>query len=231
MVKRYIFFLTISLLVLSICQISYAAPAYGTHMPEGHRWTWGVQGNFIMDRNLGNNQGGTDGNRYFLTGSYGVFPWLCFDGRIGVGRVEWKRPSADELDYSTNFAGGYGFRIRGFGNERLGIRSVAGFQHISVHPDARDQKGTKHETIIDEWQGSLIVSKDIGNLVPYLGVRYGSLDFIKWENERDRKRIHSERRYGIITGFDYWLDKKTRVNLEGTFLDGEELAIGISRDF
>jgi len=218
-------------IVLLTCGVSHAAPAYGTHMPRYHHWTWGLEANFIVDRDLDNDEGGTDGDRYFLTGSYGIFSWLSLDGKIGVGDVDWERNRGDDLSYSTNFAGAYGFRIKAYENEEWGIKGVVGFQHISVHPDARNQGGTKHETIIDEWQGSVVCSKDIGDLVPYLGARYGSLDFIKWENEAHRKRIHSEEYYGIIVGMDYWLNERTKINLEAGFLDGEELAIGLSYDF
>jgi hypothetical protein len=212
--------------------ISYAAPAYGTHMPQKRHWTWGVEGNFIIDRNLDNDEGAINGNRYFVTGSYGIFSWLSFDGKVGVGDVDWERTKGNEdLSYDANFAGAYGFRIKGYENEEQGIKSVVAFQHISVHPGAKNQGGDKHEAIIDEWQGSIIISKDIGNFVPYVGARYGTLDFIKWVNEQDRKRIQSENYYGVVIGFDYRLNNITKINLEGVFLDGTEFAIGISRDF
>lgn len=229
--KRRSFLFIVAVLVLLFCRISYAAPAYGTHMPEKRHWTWGLEADSIIDRNLDNDVGGTSGDRFFVTGSYGIFSWLSFDGKIGIGDVEWDRNGADNLTYSTNFAGAYGFRIKGYENKEEGIKCVVGFQHISVHPDAKNQGGTKHEAIVDEWQGSAIISRDIGNFVPYVGGRYGTLDFIKWENEAHRKRIHSEEYYGVIIGLDYWLNKRTRLNLEGIFLDGEELAVGISYDF
>jgi len=234
MFKRYLWlsiFLVAFGLRVSVFSLVWAAPTYGTHMPEKRHYTLGLEGNFILDRNLDNDQGGTSGDRYFLTVSYGIFSWLSFDGKIGVGDVEWHRTHADDLNYNANFAGAYGFRIKGYENKEWGVKSVAGFQHISVHPDPKNQGNIKHETIIDEWQGSVIVSKDIGSFVPYLGARYGTLDFLKWENEKDRERTHSEKYYGAIVGLDYWLDKRTRINMEGAFFDGEEIAIGISRDF
>ena len=218
-------------LALLFADVSYAAPVYGTHMPQKRHWIWGLEGNFIIDRNLDNDEGGTNGNRYFLNGSYGIFSWFSVDAKIGVGDIDWDRNKGDNLSYSTNFAGGYGFRIKGYESEERGIRSVVGFQHISVHPEPKNQGGDKNEAIMDEWQVSLVVSKDMGNFIPYLGTRYGTLDFIRRTNEVDRKRIKSEKNFGIIIGLDYWLDENTRLNLEGAFLDGEELAIGVSYDF
>ncbi|MDP8230312.1 MAG: hypothetical protein P9L93_04325 [Candidatus Gorgyraea atricola] len=223
--------LILIIFIFLFCRISIAAPVYGTHMPKERRFTCGLEGNFIVDRNLDNDEGATSGDRYFFTLSYGIFSWLSFDGKIGVGDAGWHRIGADDLSYATNFAGGYGFRVRGYEIEEWGIKSVAGFQHISVHSDAKNQGGDKHDAIIDEWQGSLVVSKDIGSLVPYFGTRYGTVDFIKWLNEHDRKRIQSEKYYGLIIGLDYWLSDKTKINLECDFLDGEEFALGFSRDF
>ena len=200
-------------------------------MPEERRWMWGAEYNFIIDRNLDNEEGGTIGKRFFLTTSYGIFSWFSFDGKIGVGDVDWDRNNGDDLSYRTNFAGGYGFRIRGYENKKYGVKSVVGFQHISAHPEAKNQGGDKNEAIIDDWQGSALVSKDMEAFVPYLGARYGTLDFIKKTNEADRKRIKSEKKIGLIIGLDYWLNKTTKMNIEGAFLDGEEFSVGISHDF
>jgi len=231
MLKRYLFLLVILILILSFSRELFSAPVYGTHMPKEKCWSWGLEGSFIIDRNLDNDEGGTNGERFFLTTSYGVFPWLSFDGKIGVGDVGWERTGGDDINYSNNFAGGYGFRIKAYEDNDSGVKGVVGFQHISVHPNAKNQGGDKNETIIDEWQGSLVVSKDFRCITPYLGARYGSLDFIKWINEAHRKRIKSEKKTGIILGLDYWLNERTRLNLEGIFLDGEEVSLGISHDF
>ena len=211
---------------------SYATPAYGTHMPEERHFSCGLEGNFLIDRDLDNGEGGTEGKRYFFTLSYGIFEWLCFDGKAGIGDVRWDRTHGNSnLDYASNFAGAYGFRIKAYENEDLGIKSVFGFQHISVHPGAKNEGNTKHEVIIDEWQASALASKRMGKFVPYCGGRYGTVDFIKWVNEHDRKRIQSEKYYGLIIGLDYHFNERLKLNLEGTFLDGEEITGGISYDF
>ncbi|MBU4376187.1 MAG: hypothetical protein KKD29_01765, partial [Candidatus Omnitrophica bacterium] len=183
MLKRYLY-LSMLLFAYSLqstaSSLLWAAPAYGTHMPEKRHFTCGLEGDFLIDRNLDNDEGATSGNRYFFTLSYGALEWFSFDGKIGVGDAHWDRAQGnDDLNYSSNFAGAYGFRIKGYENEEQRIKAVAGFQHISVHPNAKNQGAQKHKTIIDEWQGSIVVSKDIGVFVPYLGARYGTVDFIK----------------------------------------------------
>ena len=229
MVKKYFFIVMILMMIFP--NVSYPAPCYGTHMPKERQWIWGLQEDFLIDRDLNNNQGSTSGNRYFLTGSYGLFKRLCFDGKIGAGDVTWHNPDPGNLSYNAGFAGGYGFRIKGYENKDLGIKTVAGFQHISVHPPTTSPKSDKHRVIIDDWQGSALISKDMGNLTPYLGARYGTVDYIKWVNEHDRKRIKSEKRFGLVIGADYFIARDIRLNIEGDFIDGEELSIGISKDF
>lgn len=230
MPKRFSYFFIVAISIFLFSQHCYAAPAYGTHMPEDKHWIGGIECDFTIDRNLDNDQGGTEVCKYFFTLSYGLFSWLSLDGKIGAGGVKWHRSGSDSIDYDTNFAGAYGFRIKGYENKKWGVKGVVGFQHISVHPDPENQTNIKHETIIDDWQGSAIISKDIGSFVPYIGARYGSLDFIKWENEKDRKRIQSEKYYGLIVGLDYWLSDRIKINAEGNFIDGEEVALGISYD-
>ncbi len=229
MLKRFLF--SVIILAVACSGISYAAPCYGTHRPKEKQWIWGVEGDFLIDRNLKDNQGGTSGNRYFLTSSYGVFNWICFDGKIGIGDVTWHNPNPGNLNYNTSFAGGYGFRIKGYENKNLGIKTVAGFQHISVHPRTTSPTSDKHRVIIDDWQGSVLISKDVWNFAPYLGARYGTVDFIKWVNDHDRKRIKSAKMIGAVIGVDYLIKENTRLNIECDFIDGEELSIGISRDF
>ena len=229
MLKRFLFILIVLGIVHS--GVSYAAPCYGTHMPKEKQWILGLQGDFLIDRNLANNQGSTGGNRYFLTSSLGVFDWICFDGKIGMGDVDWHNSDPGNLHFNSGFAGAYGFRIKGYENKELGIKTVAGFQHISVHPPTTSPANDNHRVIIDDWQGSALISKDMGNLTPYAGAKYGTVDYIKWVNEHDRHRIKSEDMFGAVIGFDYMVKKDTRLNIEYDFLDGEELSIGISRDF
>ncbi|MDP2921505.1 MAG: hypothetical protein Q8O12_03960 [Candidatus Omnitrophota bacterium] len=229
MLKKILFFIICGIVIYS--GVSYAAPCYGTHMPKQKQWIWGLQGDFLIDRNLDNNQGSTSGNRYFLTGTLGIFDWICFDGKIGVGDVSWRNSNPGNVNFNNGFAGAYGFRIKGYENKDMGIKTVVGFQHISAHPSIASPTNDEHRVIIDDWQGSALISKDISNFVPYLGVRYGTVDYIKWVNEHDRRRIKSEKVFGAVIGADYLIQKDIRLNIEGDFIDGEELSIGISRDF
>ena len=113
MLKKGLSIFIISGLILLSSSNAYATSAYGTHMPERYRWTCGLEGNFVIDRNLDNYVGGTSGNRYFFTASLGIFPWLSFDGKAGLGNVDWDRSDGSrDISYDTAFAGAYGLRCR-----------------------------------------------------------------------------------------------------------------------
>ncbi|MFA5388170.1 MAG: hypothetical protein WC312_00245 [Candidatus Omnitrophota bacterium] len=229
MLKVFLFFV-INLMV--VCQaVSFAAPCYGTHMPEKKHWVWGVQADMLLDRNLDNSEGGVSGNRYFITGSYALFDWLSLDGKIGVGNVRWENSDPGNLAFDTGFAGAYGFRVKLYDDKDSGLKAVAGFQHISVHPHAASVASDNYKAIVDEWQGSLLVSRRIGRFEPYSGPRYGSLDFIKWVNDHDRQRIKSEKKVGIVAGVDYIITRNIRLNVETAFFDGEKVSLAVSRDF
>lgn len=220
------------IMVLCVSGVLFAAPAYGTHMPKKNKWVLGAEGNFILDRDIDHNKGWVSGNRYFLTSSYGLLSWFSLDGKIGLGNLYWDRTRGEQdLKYGTNFAGAYGFRIRGYENKELGIKSVVGFQHVSAHPNAKFIGKNKYEVIQEEWQIDAIVSKDIGNFIPYIGGRFGSLNMIQWVNDHDRKFEKTDRNYGVILGLDYWINQRMKVNLEGIFVDGNEVTMGISYDF
>ncbi len=209
---------------------AFSAPAYGTHMPKLHRWTFGFEGSFLLDRDMEDGSS-TRGNRYFYIGSFGLFDWLSLDGKIGVGNVQWHRTDAADFEYNTGFSGAYGFRVRGFENRDLDIKSLFGFQHISVHPDARNIDGTKNEIIVDDWQFSFIISKGFERFVPYGGVRVSTLDLIRRTNEADRKRLKADENFGLTFGLDYYFNERLKANIEGAFVDGEEIAVGITYDF
>ena len=99
MFKKIIFLIAVLVCVCVTC--AYSAPCYGTYMPKQRQWIWGMQGDFLVDRNLKDSQGSTSGNRYFLTGTYGVFNWICFDGKIGMGDVAWHNFNPGNLHFNS----------------------------------------------------------------------------------------------------------------------------------
>lgn len=219
-------------IILSICFIIlfskniWATPCYGTDMPTKHHFFAGLEYNIITKRDLENNNGRIKNSDQFLMVSYGLFDWLSVDLKGGSGKVTYKDSAVGDVDFSTSFAGAYGFRIKLFESKNKFLKIVTGFQHISVHPRRVATAVGKYSVVVDEWFGSTLASIKLNKFVPYLGFRTGTYDVIRWINDENRKRFKSEDNLGLIVGFDFWLTDKIKVNFEHHFFD--EIAGSVS---
>lgn len=226
-----IFFLTVIIINLLAPKSLMAAPCYGTHTPAKRKWFAGAEYNFVIERKLGHNQGRIRSPNQLLMLSYGVLDWLSIDLKGGSGKITYKDSEYADQDFSTSFAGGYGFRIRLWENKNKGLKIVSGFQHISVHPRGVDTRDGKYTLVVDEWQGSCLGSIRIKQLDPYLGFKYETYDLIRWINSAHRKRYKSEDNWGLVLGTDFWLNKNLKINLECHLLDEKAASISVGFDF
>jgi hypothetical protein len=210
----------------------YAAPSFGTRMaPKGH-WRNGVEYNCVLQRDAEHDaQGRSASNQYFLNTSYSLFEWLSFDFKLGMGDANWKDGEYGDIYFSPAFAGGYGFRVKCYENKDYGLRLVAGFQHISVHPKTA-HLNSRVNMIVDDWQWSALVSKDIGKFTPYVGARYSRCDLIRRLGDwGDRKCIKPKNIAGIIIGNDFKFNDQTSLNTEVRLINDLSFSVGISTDF
>jgi hypothetical protein len=209
---------------------SYAAPCYGTKMPKEKQIFIGVQTHSIFKRYLEGENGKLKTLQNFILLSYGVFDWLSLDLKAGAGYVKQHPSNYTEIDYSTGFAGGYGFRLKLFDFKK--INTVFGFQHISVHPKSKYIEDLKHRAILDDWQVSLLAARDFGKVTPYIGTRWSRVDYIH-RVEESRKRVMSDRtkNIGLILGCDISLNEKIWLNLEGNLFDSEAASLSINYKF
>ena len=218
------------LIFLGFLSYSYAAPCYGTRLPEKNKIDLGLQNYTILKRYQDNDLGKLRSVQDFLLLSYGVFDWLSIDLKGGAGDIMQHPPGADEVRYSAGFAGGYGFRVKFFdkGNKRM----VFGFQHISVHPYSTEVGTVKNKAILDDWQVSLLGSYSFKMCTPYLGARWSRVDYIHWTGD-SRKRVMSDpgKEVGLIAGIDIPLAKKFWLNAEGQFFDSEAFSVSVNYSF
>lgn len=216
--------------VLSFTLICYAAPGYGTKMPEKHQIFMGLENNTIFKRYLEDEYGKLRSRQYFLLLSYGIFDWLSLDLKGGEGNIKQHPSGSDEIDYPTYLGGGYGFRLKLYAKENL--KTVFGFQHISIHPDTVYIGAVKHKAVLDDWQFSLLASYGFKNFTPYLGTRWSRLDYIHWQ-DGNRKRVKSDltKSIGLIVGIDVALPKNFWINLEGSFFDSEAVSCSLNYSF
>jgi hypothetical protein len=199
-------------------------------MPREQEFFAGAQTHTIFKRYLEDQYGKLRSTQEFVLLSYGVYDWLSIDLKGGAGNIKQHPVGSDEIDYPSSFAGGYGFRLKFYDQKNL--RMVFGFQHISVHSHSVHLGSTKNRAVLDDWQVSLLVSRDIFKITPYLGTRWSRIDYIHWVGD-DRKRKMSDltKSIGFIFGLDLPVTEKAWVNLEGQLFDSEAAACSVNFRF
>lgn len=221
----------LALILLSyLISFSYAAPCYGTRMPKQNKLFLGLQNHTLSNRYLINDFGKVSSIQNFLLLSYGVFDWLSIDLKGGVGNIKQHPVASEKIDYPSYLGGGYGFRLKLL--DRKKIKSVFGFQHISIHPKTVDLAWVKNKAVLDDWQFSLIASYDFSRITPYIGTKWSRLDYIHWVgNNRKRVKPDLTKNVGMILGFDLSITKNIWVNLEGQIFDGEAASVSLNYSF
>jgi hypothetical protein len=231
--KKFLLIIIVSLVLTSaISQITAAAPCYGTKLPNQGELFSGIQTYSLIKRDLKDNYGRLRSVQHFFNLTYGALDWLSVDLKIGAGNIKQHPIGNDEIDYTSSFAGGYGFRIKLFENTNNSLKAVFGFQHISVHPRSVRINGVKNKAVLDDWQTSLLLSKDILGTSPYVGLKWSRVDYIHWiEEDRKRKMSDLTNDIGIVMGIDIPFSDTVWINLEGHFLDEKAAALAVMFKF
>jgi nitrate reductase NapE component len=211
---------------------SACAPCYGTNMPGRREIFLGIQTHSIFKRYLEDERGKLRTTQHFLLLSYGVTDWLSIDLKGGMGHIKQRPTTSCEVDYPSGFSGGYGFRVRLYQDTERKIKAVFGFQHISVHPPHIHLQDQKHKAFLDDWQVSLLISKDFLRSTPYIGTKWSRIDYVHWIGQ-DRKRRMSDltKFLGGIFGLGLPLDDKTYLNIESHFFDEEAISVSFLYKF
>jgi len=223
----------LAVIILTFClffSYSYAAPCYGTKMPQRGKFFARAQTHIIFKRYLEQNYGTLKSTQHFFGISWGPYDWLSIDLKAGAGNIKQHPIGSDEIDYSSSFAGGYGLRLRLYHKEK--IKAVFGFQHISIHPKSVRLNGVKNRAVLDDWQVSLLGSYDFSKITPYAGLKWSRVDYIHWVGgKRERRMSDLDKTLGLVFGFDLSLTPKTWLNVEGKFLNSEALTFGFNWAF
>lgn len=226
MKRKVLFFLTVGFCLIT--SKVFAAPCYGTDLIPAKSWAHGFESYILFDRDLENSYGSVRSYQHFWLLSYGVNDWLTVDLKAGFGSIKQHPVGADEVDYKTNFAGGYGFRVKLYEDLDSRIKAVAGFQHISVHPSSVRLNGVKNRSILDDWQLSFLVSKDFLKLTPYIGVKLSRVDYIHWiEEDRERRMSDLTESLGLVLGVDIPFSNDAKINIESHFFDESAVSFSI----
>lgn len=218
------------LISFSISTPIYAAPCYGTRMPQQKQFFAGLQATSVFKRSLENDYGKIDSFQRFFLLSYGVFDWLSIDLKGGGGDLNQYPKTSDALKYPAFLGGGYGLRLRLYDTEKT--KMVFGFQHISIHPHTVSLDGSKNKAVLDNWQFSFLVSHEFFNLTPYIGAAWSRMDNIHWlDGTRKLEKSDLDKSVGLIIGIDIPVTKKLWFNLEGQFFDETSVAASLNFGF
>lgn len=210
--------------------ICYAAPCYGTKMPAKKELFGGLQTHAVFKSYLEDEYGKQRSTQHFFLLSYGVFDWLSVDLKGGAGYIKQHPVGSDEIDYPTRLTGGYGFRLKLYDEEKNKV--VFGFQHTSIHPRRVYLNGTKHKAVLDDWQFSLLFSRQFLKVTPYLGAKWSRMDYIHWVGgNRKREKSDLTKSTGLVFGFDLPFGERTWLNLEGQLFDNEAFAFSMNFNF
>lgn len=198
-------------------------------MPEKGEFFSGLEGYYIQ-RGLEKDQGKIKSLQSFLLISYGLFDWFSIDLKIGAGDIKRYDALQDNVHYRAKFDGGYGFRVKIFDKDK--IKAVAGFQHISVHPFTTRLNGKKYKAVLDDWQGSVLLSYDFSRVTPYAGAVVSRTDYINWiDDNRKRRMSDSNKPVGLVLGADFDITDKMWINVETSLFNTKSLALSLNARF
>ena len=220
--------LLLFIICLCISSTSYAAPSYGTRMPQARHFFAGLQTYSVLNRSMENDYGKISSLENFFLLSYGVLDGLAIDAKAGAGNINQHLETSAALKYSTFLGGGYGFRVRLYDSDKT--KMVFGFQHISIHPHTISIDGSKHKAVLDNWQFSFLASYEFLHFTPYMGTSWSWLNNIHWLNTvRKLEKSDLGKSVALIIGTDIPLGKKLWFNVEGQFFS--ETSVSASLNF
>lgn len=226
--QRIIIIFLASLLLLS--QDCSAIPSEGNFIPGLNEVIWAVQSNNIFLRDFNKVEGKASTAQSFVQASYGIGERFFLDGKLGIGSVSFELNDGTDLDFSTGFAGGYGFRYLVHENKQKSIKSIMGFQHISCHPFKDTVNDVPYRVIWDEWQGTWLFIKEYEKIAVYCGPQYSTAQ-LKYKVDSLRRRLKAEDAWGMLVGGNYNIYKDMTIHAEVRVLNEWALNLGISHKF
>lgn len=206
-----------------------AAPVYGPELPKRGQWHMGFQGNFVLRKDMHKGLNEVLSRQYFYNASYGLYDWLSFDGKLGVGDFEFTAEIPGNLNFEIGFSGGYGLRAKVYDDKINALKGIIGFHHISIHPPSESIGDVKYSAVYDEWEISFFASKKFGLIEPYIGGKVSQVFIIRRDNlEDDWSWNGSKEHIGFIIGSNFNISDRWYINVESRFLDEGAVSVAVS---
>ena len=164
---------------------------------------------------------------------YGLTDWLSLYAGVGAAHLRVKESPVTD-SFGTNVALNGQVKSRLWESKRFGVEWDASAQYLYIGAPHREGSNQPHWS---EWQLASSVAKSIGPLKPYVGVKLSFLNF-KFKVRKDN-RITQQGTYkadGAMSpffGFDFYAGQTESliINVEGSFVNGEEVSVGVAYRF
>ncbi len=219
------------LVLFGFCGSALAIPSEGSFLPKKHHTDWGFQYNWVVKRDFTKVKGKGTTTHYFLAASYGLSDRFCLDGKVGVGRIGFRRDDNIDMNFTSGFTGGYGFRYLLKKPDESNLGYSCGFQHISTHPYKEEYENKTYRVIWDEWQGSLLCIKKCPQISYYLGAQYSYSQLIYKVDRHHHLYLKTEDVWGLIIGADHKIGKNANLNMEVRLVGETGFNVGIMKRF
>jgi len=205
---------------------------------EKGQWDFGIEGGYFARRPMessGNPNYEVSISHGYHSRSYGLAQCLMITGKIGGTYGYLYDETLPSTQSKTSLSGGMGggLQLKGIVKESKehGIIWAASGQFLYLR--AHRKKSGKANTDWYEWQFSTCLAKEWERFKPYAGVKFSTVN-LDYEDESGSTTSYDEDgNIGPFIGTDIYLseDKDIAINLEGSFLLGDEFYGGVKYKF
>jgi len=262
---RKLIFLSLAVL-LCLPLAVYAASIGGAETQGKGKIGVGFDSSFVFDRDFQSKNTSVLGANYKLNDmkidqgygemlkvSYGLLDWLDVYARLGAEQADSKANAYDSAgvkQYTAKSNSDWGFAwglgIKGayplknnwlIGADLQYLRSGSGAKVSYTNVNTGVITSTTYKSGAGyEWHIAPYLGYKLGNLIPYLGVRYSDLR-AKAKKPADQinfpgnVKSEADDNVGVFVGTDYKIGEHWKLNLEGRFVDETAMSFGATYRF
>ena len=188
-------------------------------------------------------------SRTMVKTSYGVLDNLDVYVKLGIADFEdtnnytyddGSGPETGNIKNKGDNAFAYGIGAKGtynLENDWIIGCDVQYLRHKNDYKGVGDGGDSlKGDVTFQEWQVAPYIAKKIGNLVPYLGVKYSDLRTeykltLEGDDEVETWKTEADDNFGVFLGIDYKIADNWKLNFEGRFADETAISLGATYKF
>lgn len=223
----------LALTLLAVFGFSGAAVAAPVGNPaqlqtdEEQTFKVGYEGEYVVERELKRGEL-EDGQSHAVKMAYGVGPGEVY-GLLGATEFEVNQTANTHYNTDYGFLYGGGARAQLWNNLEGTAIGVDG-RYRRSEPDVDEAmiggtSVTRSDVTYQDWQVALGISQEIGNVVPYGGVKYSDVDISDVSGFADAESDHV---IGPFAGVTAMATENLAFNIEGHYYDETSVTGGVT---